>query len=96
MQRQFDDERGGKWQVWEIRPSNAGANVSAQYKDGWLAFESAEARGGSSGTRLRLAPVPGDWESAPEAALRRYLARAVAAPPRFMDEDGKLPKIGPF
>ena len=97
MQRQFDDERGGKWQVWEIRPSNAGANVSAQYKDGWLAFESADAKGeAGGGNRLRLAPVPQDWESAPEATLRRYLTRAIAAPPRFMDEDGRLPKIGPF
>jgi hypothetical protein len=96
MQRQFTDERGATWQVWEIRPSNGGANVSATYKDGWLAFESDEAKDRETGNRLRLAPVPSDWESAPDATLRRYLARAVAAPPRYMDDDGRLPKIGPI
>lgn len=96
MQRQFVDERGATWQVWEIRPSNGGANVSAPYREGWLAFESAEEKGAARGNRLRLAPVPSDWETAPDATLRRYLARAVAAPPRFMDDDGRLPKIGPI
>lgn len=99
MQRHFSDELGGRWQVWEIRPSNQGANVSATYRQGWLAFESTadeDARHQTrETTRLRLAPVPEAWEAAPEVTLRGYLKRAVPAPPRFMDADGRLPRVGP-
>ena len=95
MQRQFEDEQGGAWQVWEIRPSNQGANVSATYRNGWLAFESSTGPQPHETTRLRLAPVPESWEAAPEATLRSYLAKAVPAPPRFMDADGRLPRVGP-
>lgn len=95
MQRQFVDEHGGTWQVWEIRPSNQGANVSTMYRQGWLAFESGGEEASQETTRLRLAPIPESWEKAPEATLRTFLARAVPAPPRFMDADGRLPRVGP-
>ena len=42
-----------------------------QFHEGWLVFEADR----STDVR-RLAPIPGDWEECPEAALGEYLARA--------------------
>lgn len=95
MQREFADERGSTWQVWEVQPSNNGANVSSAYRDGWLAFHAGDASLPEGGERLRLAPVPAEWRTASEATLRSWLAQAVPAPPRYIDDTGRIPRIGP-
>ena len=41
---------------------------------GWLAFETDPPQ--HAPTRLRLAPIPDDWEGCPDGALRGYLDRA--------------------
>lgn len=81
--REFVDDAGVHWQVWDTRPS-AGrvVSVSPTMRDGWLSFEPV----GHAETevvtaqRLRLVPVPTAWEALPEERLRALLAQARPAP----------------
>lgn len=94
MHRQFVDERGQSWHVWETRPSNDGANVSERYRRGWLAFETVGTAGPESVQRLRVAPIPEGWNDTTDEALCRLLSVAVPAPPRRIDAQGQIPRIG--
>jgi hypothetical protein len=88
--RGFIGSDGQEWQVWDTRlakpaprvdssDSRSGATdservidfgrVSKKREDGWLTFTAAN-------ERARLSPIPDDWESADETALRAYLAAA--------------------
>ena len=92
--REFADDDGRPWQVWESRPGRAPSN-SAQERY----FEAGSAAAGDNPSRFtpgrsdgwltfrsgsdkrRLSPIPDKWEQADERALRRYLAAAdVIAP----------------
>ena len=85
--REFDDGAGMRWQVWDTRPS-AGrvVSVSPAMRDGWLCFEpvlpgqAAPSDAAVPVQRLRLVPVPTDWERLPEVRLRDLLAQARPAP----------------
>jgi hypothetical protein len=70
----FEDSSGAVWEVFEVRRSstNPGA-VSGGLEQGWLAFVSGDAK-------RRLAPVPGEWESAPTPELERLCALARGVP----------------
>jgi hypothetical protein len=76
MARTFEDSSGVVWEVFQVHRSSAkpGA-VTGGLEQGWLAFVSGD-------TKRRLAPVPGEWESAPAPELERLcaLARGVPAP----------------
>jgi hypothetical protein len=52
--REFTDSKGVSWRVWTTEPG-APNLVSADYRDGWLSFDSAT-------ERRRLAPIPKGWE----------------------------------
>jgi hypothetical protein len=74
--REFTDSTGCRWRVWDIRPEQMHAATRAEDHlqnviHGWLAFEQA-----SGGEKRRLSPIPGRWESLPEADLERLLERA--------------------
>ena len=62
-----------------VRDLGRPAGVAASLTGGWLCFE-AEARAGTA-MRRRLAPIPAQWETAPESALRAHLDRAAPAVP---------------
>lgn len=72
--REFADEGGRNWMVWDVRPivkyqSHAKPNLS----HGWLAFECGD------GERRRLAPIPDDadgWAVASDDQLRSWCALA--------------------
>ena len=81
--REFADDDGLQWKVWDVRPSPrtvANANlyradavpghVSPGWAQGWLAFQ-------AENLTKRLKPIPTDWESASEASLRSYLHDAI-------------------
>ena len=54
--------------------------VREQYRGGWLAFQSRV-------ERRRLAPIPDDWEGAPDARLAEWCEQAVAVGrPRRLSE----------
>lgn len=77
--REFTDETGRRWRVWDIRPEQMHAATRAEDHlqsviNGWLAFEPA-----GGGEKRRLAPIPPRWDSATEAELESMLKRAEPA-----------------
>ena len=73
--REFTDEGGRQWIVWDTSQSLAGTSLAS----GWLAFEA------SDGERRRLAPIPNSpdgWANATEAELCTWCALGEAAPPK--------------
>ena len=54
--REFDDEHGQRWQVWETRPrSGRAVSISPTYRDGWLSFEPVRAHGATATTVTQAA-----------------------------------------
>ena len=72
--REFADDAGTPWRVWDTHPlaANTLRSVLPSYAAGWLTFE-------SSAGRKRLAPIPPDWESASDELLIHWCARASTA-----------------
>jgi hypothetical protein len=77
-QREFEDARGVRWIAFAVHPSStrvARSGLRAQYKNGWLAFDSGvETR--------RLAPIPQGWLDLSIDELRSACDRAEVAPKR--------------
>ena len=78
--REFRDRRGVEWRVWATTPDAVHSGTMrgyalGEYQGGWLTFECAE-------ERRRLAPLPTDWDTLPDAALEECCERAKAPPPR--------------
>ena len=75
--REFRDDAGVQWVVFLTARSVArDHHLPEQYREGWLAFESAH------GEKRRLAPVPQDWESLTDRELSALCAQATAPVPR--------------
>lgn len=53
--REFTDSARTEWRVWDTNP-NEGRLLRAEFRNGWLTFESALGR-------YRLAPVLRDWQN---------------------------------
>lgn len=81
MLREFFDDLGRRWRVWDVkptlhsRPSRALARVMQQVPSGWLAFE-------TDGERRRLAPIPPEWDRCDEQRLAALCASAESVPPQ--------------
>jgi hypothetical protein len=79
--REFRDDAGREWRVWQVRPRSAGrANAErylGEYVKGWLAFELL---GGDQ--RKRLSSFPEDWLRISDDELDRLLRRAADVPQR--------------
>ena len=81
MLREFTDNAGTPWRVWDVTPNarplsmrpKADAAASPypalEFAAGWLCFES------DLGKR-RLAPIPADWETCDVERLEEYCSRA--------------------
>jgi hypothetical protein len=69
--REFMDDAGTLWRVWDTYPvaANALRSVSPSYASGWLTFE-------SHSERRRLTPIPPEWESASAGLMGHWCARA--------------------
>jgi hypothetical protein len=79
--REFTDDDGRQWRVWQVRPRSAGrANAErylGQYVKGWLAFE---ALGGD--LRKRLPGFPEEWLGMRNEELEELRRRALDVPQR--------------
>ena len=65
--RRFIDERGIPWDAFAVLPTaepRGLARLPEQYQNGWLCFESAT-------EKRRLGPIPADWQTGSDEALRR-------------------------
>jgi len=75
--REFRDEAGAQWVVFfTARSVGRDRHLPEQYREGWLAFESA------LGEKRRLAPVPPDWESLDDRELSALCGQATRQAPR--------------
>jgi hypothetical protein len=73
--RDFRDEVGREWQVWEVMTTGEDrktAGFPLSIPERWLAFQSRN-------DRRRLSPVPEGWSDCTEAELAELLKRATAA-----------------
>ena len=75
MLREFTDDDGITWRVWDVTPSlhdrlspNA-RKISIRVPSGWLCFESPR-------ERRRLTPIPDDWETIAPGTLKQMCASA--------------------
>jgi hypothetical protein len=88
--REFKDDAGRAWRVWEVRPRSAGrANAErylGEYFKGWLAFELL---GGD--LRRRLPSFPDEWLRLSDEELDRLLRGAVDVPQRRARSEGREP-----
>ncbi|MGQ0713119.1 MAG: hypothetical protein ACT4PJ_05235 [Gemmatimonadaceae bacterium] len=75
---EFTDRAGRCWRVWRTVPRVAEllTTLPADWKDGWLTFE-------SDGEKRRLAPVPSGWEDFPPERLELLckMARPASSEP---------------
>ena len=73
------DAAGTAWNVWSVLPDGgtrrSALAVAPQYASGWLAFERADAA--AEAEKRRIAPVPADWETAPDEVVLTLLESAV-------------------
>ena len=75
MLREFTDDDGITWRVWDVNPSlherlsPRTQLISLRVPEGWLCFESPR-------ERRRLHPIPQQWEHTDEHDLRRLCAEA--------------------
>jgi len=75
--REFRGANGVEWVAFLTARSVArDQHIPEEYREGWLAFESAH------GEKRRLAPVPKNWESLPDEELAVLCARATLQAPR--------------
>lgn len=100
MLREFKDNSGVQWRVWDVYPSERGKDGpterelataelkgrfrSAELADGWLCFESPT-------ERRRLAPIPTGWEFLDASALAELAGRAGYISRRTSDPEGRAP-----
>ena len=75
MLREFTDDDGITWRVWDVTPSlhdrlsPSAQQLSLRVPSGWLCFESPR-------ERRRLTPIPEAWESIDLGDLKRMCAEA--------------------
>ena len=75
MLREFTDDDGTKWRVWDVNPSLQQhlsprlQEVSLRVPSGWLCFESPR-------ERRRLTPIPEEWETIDDLAPKQMCAEA--------------------
>jgi hypothetical protein len=92
--RDFRDQAGKEWRVWQVRPRSAGrANPErylGEYVRGWLAFELL-----AGDLHKRLASFPEDWLRMSDEELDRLLRRAVDVPRRKAAFERAEPRAEP-
>jgi hypothetical protein len=75
MLREFTDDDGITWRVWDVNPSlhehlsPSAQKVGVRVPSGWLCFESPRGR-------RRLVPIPEAWESIDVGMLKQMCAEA--------------------
>jgi hypothetical protein len=81
--REFIDSTGVEWRAWEVTPDaiyppTRGEDYLADcYQLGWVVLETKR-----GDRRLRLCPIPRDWQQLPDDALEKLLSTAEVLPAR--------------
>ena len=82
--REFRDEVGATWRVWDTYPERGRSVVNPALQGGWLTFEHDHAR-------RRLVPAPDRWTEADVGLLREWLTTATPVVLRMRDMDLPFP-----
>ena len=74
--REFTDDGGVGWRVWDVRPENLHPTTRTEdylrdFLDGWLAFESLDGN-----AKRRLHPIPQGWDEGSVDELNALLSQA--------------------
>jgi hypothetical protein len=89
--REFIDSSGVEWRAWEITPDaitppTRGEDYLADcYQLGWVVLETK-----SGDRRLRLCPIPRDWQRLSDEALEGLLSHGELLPARTVSGRGPL------
>jgi hypothetical protein len=80
--REFTDQNGVAWKVWDISPAEVSQRLKDEklfigYELGWLIFESADGE-----LRRRLCPCPPGWEDGTDDDLERLCQEGEPVAPR--------------
>jgi hypothetical protein len=79
MLREFQDQGGRHWRVWDVNPmlharkSTARPAARLKVPEAWLCFEAGD-------ERRRLSPIPPDWETADVRTLEQLWRSAEVVP----------------
>lgn len=74
--REFTDESGREWRVWDVQPESLHPTTRAEdylrdYLEGWLTFETVDGT-----AKRRIHPIPRGWDAASTDGLRALLGAA--------------------
>ena len=89
--REFVDSSGTEWRAWEVTPDaifppTRGEDYLADcYQSGWVVLETKTGE-----RRLRLCPIPREWQRLPDEALEALLPQAEALPARTVSGRGTM------
>lgn len=98
--REFIDSTGVEWRAWEVTPDaiyppTRGEDYLADcYQLGWVVLETK-----AGDRRVRLCPIPADWQQLPTESLEVLLAdgeRLPARAPTALAEAADLPAARSF
>jgi hypothetical protein len=92
--REFVDGDGVEWRAWEVTPDalfppTRGEDYLADcYQLGWVVMETRQ-----GDRRVRLCPIPLDWQRLPDEALAALIPRAEVLPARTVAPRGSLADV---
>ena len=92
--REFVDSTGTKWRAWEVTPDaiyppTRGEDYLADcYQLGWVVLETA-----TGDRRLRVCPIPQDWQRLTSDALEALLPHAEVLPARIASARGSMSDV---
>lgn len=81
--REFVDDKGTEWRAWEITPDTISPPTRGEdyladcYQLGWVVMETTR-----GDRRVRLCPIPRDWQRLSDAALSELLHHGEGLPAR--------------
>lgn len=81
--REFVDDAGTEWRAWEITPDSISPPTRGEdyladcYQLGWVVMETK-----NGDRRVRLCPIPRDWQRLPDAGLAELLYNGEVLPAR--------------
>lgn len=93
--REFVDSSGTEWHAWEITPDaitppTRGEDYLADcYQLGWVVLETKR-----GDRRVRLCPIPRDWQRLSDEALEQLLRQGEMLPARVVSGRGSMADAG--
>jgi hypothetical protein len=99
--REFTDEAGVKWEVWDVRPASlsgtfapAATTISGGHFSSLGPVQESYAGGwlcfSRGDVKRRLAPIPSDWHLSSDVELQGFWRDAIEVAPVHSPHEGRL------